>query len=107
MRPPPSSCPAGAENRPKSIHPIGFEPITFGSVDRCSIQLSYGCARCRVLILSSQGSRGKPRTPKLTGGGRPWGRAASAAWATGWPWARVLLPADFEGPGIEAHDDPP
>ena len=26
------------------IHPIGFEPITLGSEDRCAIQLRHGCS---------------------------------------------------------------
>lgn len=28
---------------PQRIHPIGFEPITLGSEDRCAIQLRHGC----------------------------------------------------------------
>ncbi len=25
------------------IHPVGFEPTTLGSEDRCAIQLRHGC----------------------------------------------------------------
>ena len=34
----------------KVVHPKGFEPLTFWSVDRRSIQLSYGCTFVTVLL---------------------------------------------------------
>ena len=35
--------PASANTEPGQAHSAGFEPATPGSVDRCSIQLSYEC----------------------------------------------------------------
>jgi hypothetical protein len=40
LRKPPYLGTAKRSNRRKSLHPVGLEPTTFGSVDRCSIQLS-------------------------------------------------------------------
>lgn len=42
------------------VHPEGFEPPTLGSVDQCSIQLSYGC----MLSPRLQGSRKLSRGPR-------------------------------------------
>ncbi|SUZ99146.1 uncharacterized protein METZ01_LOCUS52000 [marine metagenome] len=43
----------------KSVHPEGFEPSTFWSVARRSIQLSYGC-----ITIKSAGVQGfEPRPP--------------------------------------------
>jgi hypothetical protein len=48
-RPPPVGAkkqpqgPTGKSMRLFKLHSNGLEPLTFGSVDRCSIQLSYEC----------------------------------------------------------------
>jgi hypothetical protein len=37
------------------VHLRGLEPLTFGSVDRCSIQLSYRCVSANCIVSTSIG----------------------------------------------------
>ena len=47
------------------VHPAGLEPATYGSEDRCSIQLSYGCPRRCVRVEARRSLEKRTGGPRL------------------------------------------
>src|SRR3954464_4621039 len=59
-----------------TLHPAGLEPATYGSEDRCSIQLSYGCSQVSS-ITRGRGRRQEAR-PLTDRRGRAYPEMSSA-----------------------------
>ena len=82
--------------RQDKVHPTGLEPVTSGFVDRCSIQLSYGCLAVKFIML---GRNYKPcrRTAEDFGFGQAmasfWGNPAGLELETGSPPFAISIPA--------------
>jgi hypothetical protein len=54
-RPTAHDCKHIEYDRAIQLHPVGLEPTTLGSEDRCSIQLSYGCLISLAILLDWTG----------------------------------------------------